>query len=80
VPDNSLNPLYPRSAAARWKNFVRVSPFPCVVCYEYDLLFLETINTTEVILEVICCFSRIDFDLVSPYVTSVLPVVAKVKA
>lgn len=38
----------------------------------------EETEETEVILGVICCFSRIDFDFVSPYVSSVLPVVAKV--
>jgi len=41
-------------------------------------LSLETTGGGEQILDVICCFSRIDFDLVSPCVTSVLPVVAKV--
>jgi len=41
-------------------------------------LFLGTTDRTELILSVICCFSRIDFELVSPYVTYVLPVVAKV--
>lgn len=45
--------------------------------FEYDLLPEET-DVTEVILGFICCFSRIDFDFVSPYVSSVLPVVAKV--
>lgn len=39
---------------------------------------LETTNTVELVLDLICCFSRIEFDLVSPCVTSVLPVVAKV--
>jgi hypothetical protein len=43
-------------------------------------LSLDTADSTELILNVICCFSRIDFDLVSPYVASVLPIVAKVNA
>lgn len=47
--------------------------------FEYDLVLLEEIDAAEVILDVICCFSRIDFELVSPHLSSVLPVVAKVK-
>lgn len=38
----------------------------------------EITNSSDVVLGVICCFSRIDFDLVSPYVSAVLPIVAKV--
>lgn len=35
-------------------------------------------DSTELVLNVICCFSRIDFDLVSPHITSILQIVAKV--
>lgn len=44
----------------------------------YDLPFPEETEDTEVILDVLCCFSRIDFDFVAPHVSSILPVVAKV--
>lgn len=46
--------------------------------FGHDPSLLEETGVTEVILEVLCCFSRIDFDFVSPYLSSVLPVVAKV--
>ncbi|KAF9647481.1 hypothetical protein BDM02DRAFT_3187912 [Thelephora ganbajun] len=42
-----------------------------------DELRSQIADTTELILDAICCLSRIDFNLISPYVTSVLSVVAK---
>ena len=59
-------------------NFALVGPRTVIMHSDCDLLPLETTSDTELILNIICCFSRIDFDLVSPCVTSVLPVVAKV--
>ena len=44
------------------------------------VLFLGTTDRVQLILNAICCFSRIDFELVSPHVTSVLPIVVKVNA
>lgn len=41
-------------------------------------LLLDATDTAEAILNLICRFSRIDFDLVSPHLSFVLPVVAKV--
>ena len=59
-------------------NFALVGPSTVISVLIVTFLPPEPTSNTELILNLICCFSRIDFDLVSPCITSVLPVIAKV--